>query len=246
MILILMPMSFVACSDDDEESYTYSYSSSKSNTEHYSEVTLDIFYTYIDVANADTTLLTNLEIEQTAIKTYSYESSDGTSYETTDTISYESAQATFYFDGEEVAQLTSSPYSFEYDLSGFSSGEHSVDIDVVTYKEDGETENGTVSYDTSFLVLKPGAIDFEIKTNTGYTEDGSYRYAYLSMNSSTGLKKIYSVAYYWDGELLAETDSYSEKVTLPTTSTTGHSLKAVVLLEATVSDTTLFYFTITY
>ena len=244
MALILVPMSFVACSDDDEESY--SSSESNGTVQYKSTTTLDIFYTYVDVANADTTLLSNVEIEQTAIKTYSYESSDGTSYETTDTISYESAQATFYFDGEEVAQLTSSPYSFEYDLSGFSSGEHSVDVDVIRYDEDGETKTGTTSYATTFLVLEPGAIDFEIKTSKGYTEDGSYRYAYLSMNSSTGLKKIYSVAYYWDGELLAETDSYSEEVTLPTTSTTGHSLKAVVLLGTTASNTTLFYFTITY
>ena len=242
MILILMPMSFVACSDDDDDE---SYSSSKSNgtVSYKSTTTLDIFYTYVDVANADTTLLTNLEIEQTAIKTYSYESSDGTSYETTDTISYESAQATFYFDGEEVAQLTSSPYSFEYDLSGFSSGEHSVDVDVIRYEEDGETKIGTTSYATTFLVLEPGAINFDIECSTLQDTSGNISYVWLSKDSSISFETV-SVTYYKDGELLAETDSYSERVSF-SGRYVGHTITAVVLLKAASSDTTLFYFTIT-
>lgn len=239
LIGIIVALSLTSCGDDHDCVVIDHSTTTIKLTATIDYAGFDSINTKIDAQNEDTTLYVKFKVPQT-YSVYVVSTADGSSYN--DTI-YENVQVDVFIDDEEVGCITSSPYTLEYELIGLSPGEHSIHADVFTFDVDDGTQTREKDIDESFWVLSPGDIDFEITTSY-VVDDGVTAYACLSLNSSEGLEEIYSVEYYWDGEMIAETDSYETQITLPSADP-GHTLKAVVLLKVKESDTTLYYFTVT-
>lgn len=62
---------------------------------------------------------------------------------------------TFYIDGQVVGEATAEPYSLEYTVSGYTSGDHDVSC-VVSYsrKSLGVSQSSSTEYNTSVYIIE--------------------------------------------------------------------------------------------